>query len=43
MGLHEDAGKIMDAALLSALPDRATRAALDRCDFGSGRYKLSVL
>ncbi|MBR3270293.1 MAG: DUF4147 domain-containing protein [Clostridia bacterium] len=40
MGLHEDAKKIMDAALLSALPDRATRAALDRCAFGSGRLVL---
>ncbi len=40
MGLREDAGKIMDAALLSAMPDSAVKAALQQADLGTGRLVL---
>ena len=40
MTLRKEAKIIMDAALLSALPDSAVRSALDNASFGSGRLIL---
>ena len=40
MTLRKEAKIIMDAALLSALPDSAVRSALDNASFGSGRLSL---
>ena len=40
MSLRKDADTIMRAALASALPDHAVRAALEQADFGPGRLTL---
>ena len=40
MSLRKDADTIMRAALASALPDHAVRAALEQADFGPGRLIL---